>query len=24
MVNYSEIFSDQGMDYQTYRALVDQ
>ncbi|MCX3265783.1 thioredoxin family protein [Pedobacter agri] len=24
MVNYSEIFSEQGMDYQTYRALVDQ
>lgn len=24
MVNYSEIFSTQGMDYQTYRALVDQ
>lgn len=24
MVNYSEIFNDQGMDYQTYRALVDQ
>ncbi|WP_316801984.1 thioredoxin family protein [Pedobacter nototheniae] len=24
MVNYSEIFSKQGMDYQTYRALVDQ
>jgi hypothetical protein len=24
MVNYSEIFSGQGMDYLTYRALVDQ
>lgn len=24
MVNYSEIFNEQGMDYQTYRALVDQ
>jgi len=24
MVNYSEIFSTQGMDYQTYRALIDQ
>lgn len=24
MINYSEIFSEQGMDYQTYRALVDQ
>ena len=24
MVNYSEIFNNQGMDYQTYRALVDQ
>jgi len=24
MVNYSEIFNAQGMDYQTYRALVDQ
>ncbi|WP_244950721.1 thioredoxin family protein [Pedobacter suwonensis] len=24
MVNYSEIFSGQGMDYQTYRALIDQ
>ena len=24
MVNYSEIFSEQGMDYQTYRALIDQ
>ncbi|RYF12272.1 MAG: thioredoxin family protein [Flavobacteriales bacterium] len=24
MVNYSEIFSEQGIDYQTYRALVDQ
>jgi len=24
MVNYSEIFREQGMDYQTYRALVDQ
>lgn len=24
MVNYSEIFSGQGMDYQTYRTLVDQ
>jgi hypothetical protein len=24
MVNYSEIFSAQGMDYQIYRALVDQ
>jgi len=24
MVNYSEIFSGQGMEYQTYRALVDQ
>lgn len=23
MVNYSEIFSKQGMDYQTYRALID-
>ncbi|MFC3561881.1 thioredoxin family protein [Pedobacter jamesrossensis] len=23
MVNYSEIFSEQGMDYQTYRALID-
>lgn len=24
MVNYSEIFNEQGMDYLTYRALVDQ
>jgi len=24
MVNYSEIFSEQGMNYQTYRALIDQ
>ena len=24
MINYSEIFNEQGMDYQTYRALVDQ
>lgn len=24
MINYSEIFSEQGMDYQTYRALIDQ
>ena len=24
MINYSEIFSEQGTDYQTYRALVDQ
>jgi len=24
MVNYSEIFNGQGMDYLTYRALVDQ
>jgi len=24
MVNYSEIFSGQGMDYQTYRTLIDQ
>ncbi|RDC54831.1 thioredoxin family protein [Pedobacter chinensis] len=24
MVNYSEIFSEQGIDYLTYRALVDQ
>ncbi|WP_316832585.1 thioredoxin family protein [Pedobacter aquatilis] len=24
MVNYSEIFNEQGMDYQTYRALIDQ
>ncbi|MDN3585508.1 thioredoxin family protein [Pedobacter aquatilis] len=24
MVNYSEIFDQQGMDYQIYRALVDQ
>ncbi|KQN33943.1 thioredoxin [Pedobacter sp. Leaf41] len=24
MVNYSEIFNEQGMDYRTYRALVDQ
>jgi len=24
MVNYSEIFNEQGMDYQTYRTLIDQ
>ncbi len=24
MVNYSEIFSERGMDYQTYRTLVNQ
>ncbi|WP_231460355.1 MULTISPECIES: thioredoxin family protein [unclassified Pedobacter] len=24
MINYSEIFNEQGMDYQSYRALVEQ
>lgn len=24
MVNYSEIFNERGMDYQSYRALIDQ